>query len=485
MDKLDYGLSDPKMVLMKDGNVFLAGQIQAPMDPPATTSQTNGLRMMAAGPSSTALLAGSALLGTIATAGDVNVAQVSLNQGPTRYLKAFDGNDSSYATAVDPNTATGLTDSDPKRAFKPDVPLVAGRPARIQGKVNMGAERRGPVSFTIELVNDSGAVVDSLQAQTESTLLRKATLGFDLVLPKEKAIAGAHLRFSSIKDKDGNEIVAGKTFQCKPSFQQPPPMTVKLVRVKYVYMDGTTRKVEWVGKTDPNEFTTATSAAEAYIKSYYPTAIAPTIVTPVNDAFFICSEDFKDENGNPMTSVGQGNYWDPAYGNPPALNLTQSNQAWGDVLTFAAEWVTQATSPVGISGQKPANTFVAMLVPRVAGHTYLVNGGNARGVGTSGNHFILYLYNEGEVIAHELGHAHGRDHVQWPTTGNVPAAPFDSAFPYNNGSIGVEGWDPSSGAKSTGTYTDIMSYGTPRWISDYTFYWLWKYDFDMWPGKPH
>lgn len=89
------------------------------------------------------------------------------------------------------------------------------------------------------------------------------------------------------------------------------------------------------------------------------------------------------------------------------------------------------------------------------------------------------------MVAHELGHAHGRDHVQWPLTGNVPAVPYDSAFPYVKGSIGVVGWDTSSGTKSTETFKDIMSYGTPRWISDYTFYWLWKYDYDMWQGKPH
>lgn len=34
VDHLDYGLSDPKLVLQQDGGVFVAGQIQEPMEPP-------------------------------------------------------------------------------------------------------------------------------------------------------------------------------------------------------------------------------------------------------------------------------------------------------------------------------------------------------------------------------------------------------------------------------------------------------------------
>jgi len=66
MDHLDYGLSDPKMVLLKDGSVFLAGQVQAPMEPPPANANKSGLRMMAAGPVSSALKAGSTLFGTVA-----------------------------------------------------------------------------------------------------------------------------------------------------------------------------------------------------------------------------------------------------------------------------------------------------------------------------------------------------------------------------------------------------------------------------------
>jgi hypothetical protein len=66
MDHLDYGISDPKMVLLKDGSVFLAGQIQAPMEPPPVNANKSGLRMMAASPDGSALTVGSSLFGTVA-----------------------------------------------------------------------------------------------------------------------------------------------------------------------------------------------------------------------------------------------------------------------------------------------------------------------------------------------------------------------------------------------------------------------------------
>ena len=38
MDTLSYGLSSPQLALMGDGNVFVAGQVQAPMNPPVVST---------------------------------------------------------------------------------------------------------------------------------------------------------------------------------------------------------------------------------------------------------------------------------------------------------------------------------------------------------------------------------------------------------------------------------------------------------------
>lgn len=39
MDHLDYGLSEPKLALLQDGSVFVAGQVQAPMESPVVIAQ--------------------------------------------------------------------------------------------------------------------------------------------------------------------------------------------------------------------------------------------------------------------------------------------------------------------------------------------------------------------------------------------------------------------------------------------------------------
>ncbi|WP_169720650.1 kelch repeat-containing protein [Geothrix fermentans] len=72
MDHLDYGLSEPKLALLQDGSVFVAGQVQAPMEPPAQQSQSNGLKMMAAADlAGNTLTSGSTLMGVISSSWNV------------------------------------------------------------------------------------------------------------------------------------------------------------------------------------------------------------------------------------------------------------------------------------------------------------------------------------------------------------------------------------------------------------------------------
>ena len=69
------------------------------------------------------------------------------------------------------------------------------------------------------------------------------------------------------------------------------------------------------------------------------------------------------------------------------------------------------------------------------------------------------------TAAHEIGHAHGREHA--PCGG---AQGVDAEFPYSGGSIGVWGYDiltktfmsPSKGK-------DMMGYCPNEWVSDYTY----------------
>jgi hypothetical protein len=69
------------------------------------------------------------------------------------------------------------------------------------------------------------------------------------------------------------------------------------------------------------------------------------------------------------------------------------------------------------------------------------------------------------ILAHEVGHNFGRQHVGCGSAGNI-----DPNYPYPGGQIGLHGWDVRSNAlvSASATY-DVMSYCRPGWASDYTY----------------
>ncbi|MEP6572970.1 MAG: CARDB domain-containing protein [Gemmatimonadota bacterium] len=70
----------------------------------------------------------------------------------------------------------------------------------------------------------------------------------------------------------------------------------------------------------------------------------------------------------------------------------------------------------------------------------------------------------GDIAVHELGHNFGRQHAPCGTT------PFDINYPYAGAIIGVYGYDQGTGVlKSPSGNTDVMSYCSPNWVSDYNY----------------
>jgi hypothetical protein len=69
------------------------------------------------------------------------------------------------------------------------------------------------------------------------------------------------------------------------------------------------------------------------------------------------------------------------------------------------------------------------------------------------------------VAAHEWGHNWGRQHA--PTCNN-PSNP-DANYPYANGLTGVYGLDVATVTLKPPSYSDVMGYCDPEWISDYTY----------------
>lgn len=74
------------------------------------------------------------------------------------------------------------------------------------------------------------------------------------------------------------------------------------------------------------------------------------------------------------------------------------------------------------------------------------------------------LPNATSNMVHELGHNFGRVHS--PSCG---ARGPDANYPYADGSIGVYGFDQSTGTVISPQARDIMGYCDGRWISDYTY----------------
>lgn len=77
---------------------------------------------------------------------------------------------------------------------------------------------------------------------------------------------------------------------------------------------------------------------------------------------------------------------------------------------------------------------------------------------------------DARTFTHELGHAHGRAHAP---CGDVAGA--DGEFPYENGAVGVWGYDERSRAFVRPTAFDLMGYCRPAWISDYTYGAVWEW----------
>ncbi|MCC6525240.1 MAG: hypothetical protein IT373_21485 [Polyangiaceae bacterium] len=73
-----------------------------------------------------------------------------------------------------------------------------------------------------------------------------------------------------------------------------------------------------------------------------------------------------------------------------------------------------------------------------------------------------------DTMAHELGHAHGREHVNCGQ--GLDPQSIDPNYPYSGQTIGAWGFDIVNHALvDPAVYSDIMGYCDTQWISDYNF----------------
>ena len=73
------------------------------------------------------------------------------------------------------------------------------------------------------------------------------------------------------------------------------------------------------------------------------------------------------------------------------------------------------------------------------------------------------------TMAHEIGHNHGRNHVNCVTGGGTITG-IDTSYPYPTNTLGSWGYDARTKALiDPSKSTDIMSYCSNQWMSDYTY----------------
>ena len=180
----------------------------------------------------------------------------------------------------------------------------------------------------------------------------------------------------------------------------------------------------------------------------------------------------------------------------PPFDLTLVPLLWNDdpdhailseVESLAPEddvfWQTRDLLPVGefqLSIREPILTSVdpihenrGRLLSEVRA-IHLMDGGQGHymgvlrgygGVAVIGNPTILSGLNA-STIAHELGHALSLGHTN---CGDTAVIGIDPGYPYENGDIGVWGYDMRDGTLVPPDTKDMMGYCRPVWISDYHF----------------
>lgn len=312
------------------------------------------------------------------------------------------------------------------------LPILRGKPALVRAFVRLVGTKKWiarTLQAELHLTGDvEQTITDSRvigAASTEGVLAST----FDFTLD-EKALGPATSFFLVVRDPAEKDPTLGqiripKSGSILPETQQAVgPLRVVVVPVNYL-ADG----VPKLPHTGPQDL----AVLHDYLFDMFPVSdVQVTLHAPM---------DFSTK----MTADGGGWGWLLN----ALMNLRANDAPSKDTYYLGA--VTPASSWPDYCG----NGCVAGMAPGIASVTAI------------GQRAVASLAFGGEpwgsTSAHELGHAHGRDHAPCGNPAGV-----DQNFPYSGGASGVPGYRLSAGTLFTDS-VDIMSYCTPTWISDYNY----------------
>jgi hypothetical protein len=465
MDHLDYGLSEPKLALLPNGDVFVAGQIQAPMDPPPASTQSNGLRMMAA---ANVTYQGSTILGIINGAKVSN--SMSINQGTERLVNTLGLHNSEDGNA-------------PSMAWKDLLPGIANRKAlvtgncvstqpiddaafqKLKGKLTTFASGGAKISEKTLTLNRVTYVFGLFSSKTKFT--------FETVLDVAETPPGGTIQLEL--DSDG-AVFGKQTYDYNPQWTLSQAFTVNVAPVTYVPSGSTTPIV-----MDSTQLSAYASTLETAMYNYYPISSGQLHVI-TNSSLGVTW----DENPGPSgTTPAWPNY---QAGVSLAASKDANNKSDGWLkLNIGFKDFINSIQPA--SGNLPPNTYYVGVMPSIPNYNFpdpnqtlgttlfapstkeqyhysiVTYGSYSSGTISATPPSFLTVPKDLETSLHEVGHAHGAMH-----TGLGGSATPDPKFPYSGKNIGVPGWNWMTGTKFPSSTYDIMGYSkSNEWPSDYTF----------------